>query len=357
MHSSCPAGTSKRTTWASGVGEVGQPATRPCRPCPRGERRGDGWVTGSASGLGPFRLAGGAPRRPRAARGRAWRQCQVAWGEGAWGEGSQLATLALGSGWRSSRWRSSSCSTDSLLSCWPRLKLATSSSTSASRSGKWSEKGLGTKGGGWAGGWGGWGVRSCMALATSKRWAAKGRWEERRWVVALRLVGLGLGAGARQGLVLDGVAALQRRSPDLVHRELLGDGLHKHAELDHALLLLVLQPVGDGPRPLTKHVQPPGKSLPMPLQISHGGLLAWRQRWWRSISCPRGHTISWRLFPAATACQGAKFVCQGRISGPGRCISLVPFSQFVSGWSVPRGGVGEKVGGEFDLFCLSSMFC
>ena len=162
MHSSCPAGTSKRTTWASGVGEVGQPATRPCRPCPRGERRGDGWVTGSASGLGPFRLAGGTPRRPRAARGRAWRQCQVAWGEGAWGEGAwgeglQLATLALGSGWRSPRWRSSSCSTDSLLSFWPRLKLATSSSTSASRSGKWSEKGLGTKGGGWAGGWGGGG--------------------------------------------------------------------------------------------------------------------------------------------------------------------------------------------------------
>ena len=117
--------------------------------------------------------------------------------------------------------------------------------------------------GGGGGRWGG-GVRSCMALATFKRWTAKGRWEERRWVVALRLVGL--------GLVLDGVA--KRRSPALVHRELSGDGLHKHAELDHALLLLVLQPVGDGRRPLSKHVQPPGKSSPMPLQISHGGLLA-----------------------------------------------------------------------------------
>jgi len=70
----------------------------------------------------------------------------------------QLATLALGSGWRSSRWRSRSCSTDPLLSRWPRLKLATSSSTSASHSGKWSEKGLGTKGGGWAGEGGGGGA-------------------------------------------------------------------------------------------------------------------------------------------------------------------------------------------------------
>ena len=153
--------------------------------------------------------------------------------------------------------------------------------------------------GGWVGRWG-WGVRSCMALATFKRWTAKGRWEERRWVVALRLVGL--------GLVLDGVA-LQRRSPGLVHRELLGDGLHKHAELDHALLLLVLQPVGDGRRPLSKHVQPPGKSSPMPLQISHGALLARRQRMW-SMSCPCGRTHRGRfcLFPgaASTACP-AKF--------------------------------------------------
>ena len=134
-------------------------------------------MTGSASGHGPFRLAGGAPRRPRAAHARAWRQCQGAWGERSHGvrahgaaavrcsgrRALQLATLALGSGWRSSRWRSRSCSTDPLLSRWPRLKLATSSSTSASHSGKWSEKGLGTKGGGSAGGWGGGGGASVLA--------------------------------------------------------------------------------------------------------------------------------------------------------------------------------------------------
>ena len=130
-----------------------------------------------------------------------------------------------------------------------------------------------------------------MALATTKRWTAKGRWEERRWVVALVLVGL--------GLVLDGDA--KRRSPGLVHRELLGDGLHKHAELDHALLLLVLQPVGDGRRPLAKHVQPPGKSSPMPLQISHGGLLARRQRM-RSMSCPCGRTHRERAFVCFPGC-------------------------------------------------------
>ena len=146
----------------------------------------------------------------------------------------------------------------------------------------------------WVGGWvGRWGVRPCVALATSKPWTAKGRWEVRRWVVALRLVGL--------GLVLDG--ALQRRSPGLVHGELLGDGLHKHAELDHALLLLVLQPVGDCRRPLSKHVQPPGKSSPMPLQISHGGLLARRQRM-RSMSCPCGrHRERFVSVAASTACQ------------------------------------------------------
>ena len=86
----------------------------------------------------------------------------------------------------------------------------------------------------------------------------------------------------------DGVAPLQRWSPNPVHRELLGYRLHKHAELDHVLLFPVLEPVGDGPRPLSKHVQPPGKSSPVSLQISHGGLLARRQRW-RITSCFCAH--------------------------------------------------------------------
>ena len=92
MHSSCPAGTSKRTTWATGVegwsAWDAQAATRPHWPPkpPRPpmppmhavpaaswrqeERRGDSCVPGSTSGpSGSPEAAHGGPRRPTAAHG------------------------------------------------------------------------------------------------------------------------------------------------------------------------------------------------------------------------------------------------------------------------------------------------
>ena len=109
----------------------------------------------------------------------------------------------------------------------------------------------------------------------------------------------------------DGVAPLQRWSPNPVHRELLGYRLHKHAELDHALLLPVLEPIGDGPRPLSNHVQPPGKSSPVSLQISHGGLLARRQRW-RITSCFCAHLV---VAAATAACvvRGEVWRCEREV--------------------------------------------
>ena len=75
---------------------------------------------------------------------------------------------ALGSGWRTPRWRSRSCSTEPLLSCWPRQKLATSSSTSASRSGKRSVKGLRRRRRGGVGG-----RTPLLALATPISWGGQ----------------------------------------------------------------------------------------------------------------------------------------------------------------------------------------